>query len=79
VKPNFLLFSQASQGLSNGTFAAPWGPWSGSPVATSRALNSSAVILQNPIDEQGATSIESFWKGDTNHESLRSTEPNDAK
>ena len=37
-------------------------------------LNSSAVILQNPIAEQGATSVESFWKGDTNHERLRTTD-----
>jgi len=34
-------------------------------------LNNSAVILQNPIDEQGATSVESLWKGATNHERLR--------
>jgi len=31
------------------------------------------VILQNPIDEQGATSIDRLWKGATNHESLRTT------
>jgi len=30
-------------------------------------LSSSAVILQNPIDEQGATSVGSLWKGATNH------------
>jgi len=36
-------------------------------------LNSSAVILQNPIDEQGATSVGSLWKGATNHERLRNT------
>jgi len=36
-------------------------------------LNSSAVILQNPIDEQGATSVESLRKWATNHERLRTT------
>jgi len=36
-------------------------------------LNSSAVILQNPIDEHGAASVESLWKGATNHERLRTT------
>jgi len=36
-------------------------------------LNSSTVILQNPIDEQGATSVDSLWKGATNHERLRTT------
>ena len=41
--------------------------------------NSSAVILQNQTkidiftDEQGATSVESLWKGVTNHESLTTT------
>jgi len=48
------------------------GPRSGSPGATERFSggheqrplpNSSAVILQNPNDEQGATSVESLWKG----------------
>jgi len=33
-------------------------------------LNSSVVILQNPIDEQGATSVESLCKEPTNHERL---------
>jgi len=33
-------------------------------------LNNAAVILQNPIDEQGATSVESLWKGATNHENV---------
>jgi len=36
-------------------------------------LNSSAVILQNPIDEQGTTSVGSHWKGATNHARLRTT------
>ena len=36
-------------------------------------LNSSAVILQNPIDEQGTTSVERLWKGAANHERLRTT------
>jgi len=36
-------------------------------------LNSSSVVLQNPIDEQGATSIKNLWKGATNHEKLRTT------
>jgi len=30
-------------------------------------------MLQNTIDEQEATSVESLWKGATNHESLRTT------
>ena len=55
------------------------GPRSGSPGATERfsggheqrpLLNSSAVILQNPVDEQRVTSVESFWKGATNREGL---------
>ena len=29
-------------------------------------LNNSAVILQNPIDEQGTASVDSLWKGATN-------------
>ena len=33
-------------------------------------LNSSAMILQNPVDEQGATSVDSISKGATNHEML---------
>ena len=37
-------------------------------------LNSSSVILPDPIDEQGATSVESPYKGTTNHERLRTTE-----
>jgi len=37
-------------------------------------LKSYAVILQNPIDQQGPTSVGSLWKGATNHESLRTTE-----
>jgi len=36
-------------------------------------LNSSAVIFQNPIDEQRATCVESLWNGATNHERLRTT------
>ena len=36
-------------------------------------LNGSAVISQNPIDEQGVTSVESFWKGGTNSERWRNT------
>jgi len=36
-------------------------------------LNSFTVILQNPIDEQEATSVESLSDGATNHESLRTT------
>jgi len=31
------------------------------------------VILQNPIQELGSTSVESLWKGATNHESLGTT------
>jgi len=32
------------------------------------------MILQyNPIDEQGAKTVESLWKGDTNLERLRTT------
>jgi len=31
------------------------------------------VILQNRIDEQGATNVESLWERVTNHERLRST------
>jgi len=31
-------------------------------------LNNSAVILQNPIDEQGAAIVGSLGKGATNHE-----------
>ena len=31
-------------------------------------VNSSAVILQKPIDEQGTTSVESLWRETTNHE-----------
>ena len=34
-------------------------------------LNSSTVMLQNPIDEQGARSVDSLWMGVTNHEMLR--------
>jgi len=30
-------------------------------------------MLQNPIDEQEATSVESLWNGATNNESLRIT------
>jgi len=37
-------------------------------------LNSSAVILQNPIDEQGVTSVDSLWKEVTNRGRLRSTD-----
>jgi len=36
-------------------------------------LNSSAVILQNPIDGQGTTSVDNLWKGGINHERLRNT------
>jgi len=36
-------------------------------------LNSSAVILQNPVVKQGAKSARSLWKGATNHERLRTT------
>jgi len=32
------------------------------------------VILQNPIDEHGATSVDSLWQLATNHGSLRTTE-----
>jgi len=31
------------------------------------------MILQNPFDEQVATSVDSLWKGHTNHERLRTT------
>jgi len=31
------------------------------------------VILQNPIDDQGATSVERLCKGATNHERLKTT------
>jgi len=33
------------------------------------------MVLQNPIeiDEQMATSVESLWKGATNHKRLRTT------
>ena len=31
------------------------------------------MILQNPIDDQGATSVESLLKGATNDETLRTT------
>jgi len=37
-------------------------------------LNSSAVILQNPINEQEATSVHSLWKGVTNHDRLRTAD-----
>jgi len=33
------------------------------------------VILQNPTDEQRATSVDKLWKGFTNHERLRTTGP----
>jgi len=36
-------------------------------------LNSSAVILQNPIDKQGTTSVDSLWKRATKYERLRTT------
>jgi len=36
-------------------------------------LNNSAVILQNPIDEQGTSSVDSLWMGATNHERLWTT------
>jgi len=31
------------------------------------------MVLQNPIDEQGTTNVDSLWKGTTNHERLRAT------
>jgi len=34
---------------------------------------SSVVILQNPIDEQGTTTLESLRRGATKHERLRNT------
>jgi len=42
-------------------------------------LNSSAVILQNTIDQQRATTVESFWKGAKNHERLRTNDLNSIK
>jgi len=45
-----------------------------SRIATGPILNSSAVKLQNLINEQGATSVESLKKRATNHERLRSTD-----
>jgi len=36
-------------------------------------LNIFAVILQNPINEQGTKSVDSLWKGATNQERLRTT------
>jgi len=38
-------------------------------------INSSAVILHNLFDEQGATSVDSLWKGPTNHEKVESHFP----
>ena len=35
--------------------------------------NTSVVILQNPIGEQGDTSFERLWKGTTDSERLRTT------
>jgi len=32
------------------------------------------VILQNNSDEEGATNVDSLWKGATNHGRLRTTE-----
>jgi len=37
-------------------------------------LNSSAVILQNPINEQEGTSVDSLWKEATNHRRLRAAD-----
>jgi len=42
-------------------------------------LNSSAVILQNTTDKQWVTSVESLWKGATNHERSRTTNLNSIK
>jgi len=48
-------------------------PWEPGDHEQRPLRNSSAVILQNPIDEQGATSVDSLWKGATNDERLRTT------
>jgi len=61
-----------AQGFSTEALYPTWGPRSGSPWATCRGLYS-VVILQNPVDEQWATSVDSLWKGATNHERLRTT------
>jgi len=37
-------------------------------------LNSSVVVLQNSVDEPELTSVDSLWKGATNHERLRTTD-----
>jgi len=61
-----------SQDFSTRALGSPWGPeWFSGSHEQRPLLNSSAVILQNPIDEQTATSVESLWKGPTNHERLR--------
>jgi len=37
------------------------------------------VIWQNAIDKQRTTSVESLWKGATNHEGLRTSDLNNIK
>jgi len=62
-----------------------WGPrpplgdteWFSGSHEQGPLLYSSAMILQNPIDEQGATSVDSFGKGATSHERLRTTDLED--
>jgi len=59
------------QGFTTGALGPPWGPWSGFPGTTSRGF---IKLLCRDIakhktkigiffDEQGATSVESLWKG----------------
>jgi len=65
-------------GLAGFLNQSPWPPleategFSGSHEQR-HLLNSSAVILQNPIDDHGATSVERLCKGATNHERLKTT------
>ena len=60
-------------GFLNRVTRSPSAPRGDSPETFTKYC-SSAVILQNPIDEHGATSLDSLWKGTTKHESLRTTE-----
>ena len=67
-------------------FAPPKGPRSGSPETTSKSLcrgrgsgesnnrwKSVKSNLGTFFEEKGATSVESLWKGVTDHKSLRTT------
>ena len=75
IPPGVTAFFIATlkQLLHKGTFQTHIPFRSSAPLGDHGAVlrplrNSSAAILQNPIDEQGATSVGSLWKGAANHE-----------